>query len=211
MYFADVFPPRRRSLIFADVPGIKRHSAAMNAGDAYTLFAGMLTQRPWELIEAGSAKLDHLTVPTDAKSRAQLAGYAAQYAGDIARLLLRMPRELLLLLKTNDCLRSLDATLGQPLNNFLITARYVSRALAEERLAAKPGLKTRLAVIGEVGALEARLWLLQLMAGRGGGRSRAQPGGGSSTAAAPAPPRQQQATAGTQRAPEQAALPALTT
>jgi hypothetical protein len=38
------------------------------------------------------------------------------YVKEIGDLLLRMPRPLLLLLKTNDCLRSVDHTLGSPLN-----------------------------------------------------------------------------------------------
>lgn len=44
-----------RSLIFADEEGIRRHSAAMNAGAAYDVFASMLTQRPWDQVgtEAG--------------------------------------------------------------------------------------------------------------------------------------------------------------
>ncbi len=37
-----------QSLIFADAEGIKEHSQAMNAGDMYPLFAGMLTNRPWD-------------------------------------------------------------------------------------------------------------------------------------------------------------------
>ena len=37
-----------QSLIFADAEGIKQHSQAMNAGDMYPLFAGMLTNRPWD-------------------------------------------------------------------------------------------------------------------------------------------------------------------
>jgi hypothetical protein len=38
------------------------------------------------------------------------------YVKEIGDLLLRMPRPLLLLLKTNDCLRSVDHALGSPLN-----------------------------------------------------------------------------------------------
>lgn len=34
----------------ADEEGIRRHSTAMNAGDAVPLFVGMLTQRPWEKV-----------------------------------------------------------------------------------------------------------------------------------------------------------------
>lgn len=35
----------------------------------------------------------------------------------------QVPRELLLILKTNDCLRSVDKALGAPINNFVISAR----------------------------------------------------------------------------------------
>ncbi len=39
-----------RSLIFADVAGITRHSDALGAGHAVPLFAAMLTQRPWDQV-----------------------------------------------------------------------------------------------------------------------------------------------------------------
>ena len=46
-----------RSLIMADVDGIKAASVAMNAGDSYQLFAGMLTNRPWEKVHTNSRSL----------------------------------------------------------------------------------------------------------------------------------------------------------
>ena len=61
------------------------------------------------------------------------------YAQQIGDLLLRMPRPLLLLLKTNDCLRSVDMSLGQPVNTFVITARECTRALAELELERSKG------------------------------------------------------------------------
>ena len=45
--------------------------------------------------------------------------YAAMYFTDITRLLARLPRCVLLLLKTNDCLRSLDALLVRSSNTQL--------------------------------------------------------------------------------------------
>ena len=38
------------ALIFADRAGIQQHAARMNAGGQYSLFASMLTQKPWETI-----------------------------------------------------------------------------------------------------------------------------------------------------------------
>lgn len=53
-----------------------------------------------------------------------------------------MPRELLLLLKANDCLRSIDAVLGRPLNTIAITARACSKAAVEgDSVAAKKGTR----------------------------------------------------------------------
>lgn len=38
-------------------------------------------------------------------------------------MLRQIPRELLLILKTNDCLRSVDKSLGTPVNTFVISAQ----------------------------------------------------------------------------------------
>lgn len=46
----------------------------------------------------------------------QLRYYAQRYFKDIVRLLGNVPSELLLLLKTNDCLRHIDNELGSPIN-----------------------------------------------------------------------------------------------
>ncbi len=57
---------------------------------------------------------DHLRVGAGGEAeQEQLAEYAQRHARDAAKLMQRMPRELLLLLKTNDCLRSVDRELGQ--------------------------------------------------------------------------------------------------
>ena len=68
---------------------------------------------------------------TDADA-AEARAYASEHAGDINSLLARLPRELLLLLKTNDCLRSLDRSLGvSPATSFAATAAAVKEALYE--------------------------------------------------------------------------------
>lgn len=88
-----------------------------------------------------------------------LQGYAAVYARQIGDLLLRMPRPLLLLLKTNDCLRSVDLSLGAPVNTFVITAKTCSRALAE----LDTQQKSRGGVGGGVGSwLSSRLEVLRV-------------------------------------------------
>lgn len=95
------------------------------------------------------AHADHLRVERGPKMRAAAQEYMARYAREITSLLQRMPRPLLLLLKTNDCLRSVDHALGQPTNTLAITARQCEAALARERLRGRPGLAVRLGVAWE--------------------------------------------------------------
>ncbi|KAG2446176.1 hypothetical protein HXX76_000769 [Chlamydomonas incerta] len=150
-----------RALIFADADGIRRHAAAMNAGDAYDIFAAMLTQRPWE--EILEQRSDHLHVERSAETRQMAADYMAKYGREISGLLQRMPRPLLLLLKTNDCLRSVDYALGQPVNGFVITARECSAALARERLRGHPGALVWLGVAWERLRVETRMLLFEAL------------------------------------------------
>ena len=91
--------------------GIKKHAEKMNAGEMYPLFAAMLTSRPWEDITRKTA--DHLYIPTNNEERKVLQKRAALFSKEINEMLGKMPADLLLLLKTNDCLRSVDLALGQ--------------------------------------------------------------------------------------------------
>ena len=151
-----------RSLIFGDVQGIVKSATAMNAGDAVPLFAGMLTQRPWRDVAASQRGTERLRLQYTAEEREELQGYAGKYAKDIARLLARIPHELLLLLKTNDCLRAVDAELGAGVNNYIITARACSSALARHREERSPGWRSRIASYAERVSLESRLALFSL-------------------------------------------------
>ena len=58
-----------------------------------------------------------------AADQTQIRDYAAQYAGAIAVVLDKLPRPMLLLLKTNDCLRHADRKLGAGVNSYVITLR----------------------------------------------------------------------------------------
>lgn len=152
-----------KALVLADVDKIKKHSVAMGAGeDLYMLFAAVLTMRPWDRILDPTH--DHLQVPDTEEERAQLQMYAAQYVGEVAELLRRLPRVVLLLLKTNDCLRSVDNALGAPVNTFIIIARECTRALAQMEIEAKKGLWNRLRCIVEIYRVELRLWAFQISA-----------------------------------------------
>ena len=100
--------------------------------------------------------------PRRAQEAAQLGRYAHQYRREITELLRDIPRPLLLLLKTNDCLRSLDFRLGRPLNTLSITARACSRSLSEGRGDAG-SVRGRARALGDRVRVEWRLALLAFM------------------------------------------------
>lgn len=64
------------------------------------------------LLRAGESSKHPSRLPLSLQDKSTIQKYAAYYAREISDLLLRMPRALLLLLKTNDCLRSVDTCLG---------------------------------------------------------------------------------------------------
>jgi hypothetical protein len=55
-----------------------------------------------------------------------LKSYAKRYFSSIVQLLSKIPSPLLLVLKTNDCLRHLDKSLGAPINTAAVTANVTS-------------------------------------------------------------------------------------
>ena len=91
-----------------------------------------------QVIEPG---LGRLSGSLSQQQRERAHAYVSKNLNNINDLLLRMPRPLLLLLKTNDCLRSVDVALGQPVNTLVTTARACTRALAEQRQRQRPGAR----------------------------------------------------------------------
>ena len=95
---------------------------------------------------------------------------AYQYAEEITQMLDRIPRQMLLLLKLNDCLLHANVELGGRVNTFAIAARVATRAIcAEAERSANPGtmfgrLLLRLKTWWKVVLLELRLLMLPLVA-----------------------------------------------
>jgi len=60
-----------------------------------------------------SKDIDHLYMSGDEEERKSIQQTSQMFAAQITQLLFKVPRVLLLLLKTNDCLRSVDLALGE--------------------------------------------------------------------------------------------------
>lgn len=118
------------AMINADEEGMKRHAKAMNVGPMYGLFACMLTARSWKALSSGISK--HELTETEGF---EIKVNVAKYLIEISDILNRVPRQLLLILKTNDVLRGIEASLHTRANatSFLNMSRCCVRAVAEER------------------------------------------------------------------------------
>jgi aarF domain-containing kinase len=127
-----------RGLLTSNEDIIREECMRMNSGPAYTLLAAMLTMRPWDDIV--SDDVDRLKTPQNKGNTVMLRAYAKKYFTHIVKLLGAVPPELLLLLKTNDCLRHLDKNLGTPVNSAAVIGATVADVLLWEELRNARGL-----------------------------------------------------------------------
>jgi aarF domain-containing kinase len=130
-----------RSLMMADLDGIKSACSGLGVTKMYPLFAAMLTARPYdEIIErskTGSLSTCSSSPSSTKESQADHAvirGYAKQFMGEIFALLGVLPPQMLLLLKMNDCLRHIDMALESPTNTLVIAGKYASKAVYQHQI-----------------------------------------------------------------------------
>jgi hypothetical protein len=120
-----------RGLIRGDEEEIKQASLNMAVPeDKYHLWASIVTTKSWEQIAGSESNgQDRLISSTSKADRSKARKSVQKFAFEINDLLLKIPRELLLILKTNDCLRNVERKLlvNQPSSfsaSIRITARY---------------------------------------------------------------------------------------
>ncbi|XP_014783869.1 aarF domain-containing protein kinase 1 isoform X4 [Octopus bimaculoides] len=116
------------SLINADVPAIRQAASNLNCGELYGLFSCIVTARSWDAILHGIKKK-----PTSQSEIEQIRDNATRYIVEISDVLNRIPREMLLVLKTNDVLRGIESKLqiSKGAESLLAMSRYCVRAIAQ--------------------------------------------------------------------------------
>ncbi|KAI3817804.1 hypothetical protein L1987_11602 [Smallanthus sonchifolius] len=148
-----------KALVLADVKGIKENCMKFGAGeDLYTFFTSILTMKPWERVI--DPAVDHLAI----NDQSELQIFGPEYFSQVSEVLHRLPRVILLMMKTNDCLRSVNnALLQRPsLESFLIIGRVSSEAVIEEKLLHAKTLSSWISVWFEEISLEARFILMRI-------------------------------------------------
>ena len=143
-----------KALITADTAAVKLYAQQCGAGELYGLFAAMLTRRPWQ--EVGRTRLQQIQGHQPIE-REQLQEWAATYGLELQGLLARVPKSMILLLKTNECLRHIDTCLGSDYSSVTVMARYCQRAINEARFREVGGWRATLDNAVDSAAMEVRI------------------------------------------------------
>ncbi|CAG2169391.1 unnamed protein product, partial [Oppiella nova] len=122
------------AVINADVPQMKIWSEALGVGSLYPLLACIMTAKPWNAIQRGLDKA--VDKETKKKESGELRRYASQYLSQISEVLAKVDRQMLLVFKTNDLLRSIDFVLGTAgeRRSLITMSRSCVRAVHSEQL-----------------------------------------------------------------------------
>ncbi|XP_077587460.1 aarF domain-containing protein kinase 1 [Stigmatopora nigra] len=132
-----------QALIQRDMAKVERYSRQLGAGDLYPLFACVLTARSWAAVNSGIG-----SVPVTHSEELEIRTNAAVYLPQINDLLNKIPRQMLLLLKTNDLLRGIESNLQTRASSssFLNMSRCCIRALARHKRSKNPSGGRRLQI-----------------------------------------------------------------
>ncbi|KAJ8290284.1 hypothetical protein GJAV_G00010910 [Gymnothorax javanicus] len=152
-----------QALMKADMKGIERYSRRLGAGDLYPLFACVLTARSWTSVTEGISQ-----TPVTTSEDVEIRTNAALYLPQISDLLNRIPRQMLLLLKTNDLLRGIETTLQTraSASSFINMSRCCVRALAQHKRSKNQSRLRRMRItvseaitLWQINAYELFLWI----------------------------------------------------
>ena len=123
----------------------------------------------------GSSSSSRLRERNTVEDRAQIRGYAQQYLKQIVHVLSTVPPPMLLLFKTNDCLRHAERTLDAGVDSFLITLRHCLQAkLRGDKPGGARAMDERrawsLSAVLQRARLRIAEWLVALVVSQGHGR-----------------------------------------
>ncbi|XP_061113767.1 aarF domain-containing protein kinase 1 isoform X1 [Conger conger] len=152
-----------QALMKADLKAVERFSRRLGAGDLYPLFACVLTARSWASVAGGISQ-----TPVTNSEDVEIRTNAALYLPQISDLLNKVPRQMLLLLKTNDLLRGIETTLQTraSASSFINMSRCCVRAAARYKRSKTQSRMRRMRIslsevltLWQINAYELFLWV----------------------------------------------------
>ncbi|CAB4008783.1 Hypothetical predicted protein [Paramuricea clavata] len=131
----------------------------MDVGEYYGIFSCMLAARTWNTVVSGMKR-----TPYSQNEMQELRNSVSMYLTDISSILNRVPRQLLLILKTNDLLRGIDHQLetSKTSRSFVTMSKCCAEAVAKEELKTCRTWCERFMVYGRWSVDSARIALYQV-------------------------------------------------
>ncbi|XP_043243069.1 aarF domain-containing protein kinase 1-like [Amphibalanus amphitrite] len=132
------------SILSGDLVSMEREGGRLGVGRLYGLLACMVAGRSWQAITTGLDK-QKLTEAEEGTIKEEVS----RYLPEIAAVLNKVPRELLLIFKTNDLLRGIDYSLGTKgsMTSLLTMCECCVRSVYGERYQRCESTPGRLAVL----------------------------------------------------------------
>uniref|UniRef100_A0A914HJJ0 ABC1 atypical kinase-like domain-containing protein n=1 Tax=Globodera rostochiensis TaxID=31243 RepID=A0A914HJJ0_GLORO len=129
------------ALIRPDKDEMRRVCERMNIGEYYGLFACIVSMRSWKSVSEGISRTE-----IDETERSHVKEFAANLIPQISVVLDSMPRQMLLILKTNDLLRSIAYKLRTEhrLDSFSEMTKHCTRAVYCHSIATTNSLLSKL-------------------------------------------------------------------
>jgi aarF domain-containing kinase len=94
------------AILNVDIPRLQKLLEVFNVKEDFNVFACIVTGRSWKAINEGIVQVKYSNTEGSG-----IRSEAPKYLRQISKVLNSIPREMLLLLKTNDCLRGIEISL----------------------------------------------------------------------------------------------------
>ncbi|XP_043274045.1 aarF domain-containing kinase 1 [Venturia canescens] len=119
------------AILDSDREAMKKHCTKLGVGDMYGLLACMVSGRTWDALMSGVRKVKY-----DANEKELFQRDIPNILPQISEVLEKVNRQMLLILKTNDLIRSIEHTLGtgSRMSAFMEMSRCCVRSMYNEKL-----------------------------------------------------------------------------
>jgi len=144
-----------QALLRADIESMKCLGESLGVGDLHGLFACIISARSWNAITSGIDKTSF-----SKKEMQEIQSFAVTYIPEITEVLNRVPRQMILILKTNDLLRGIDSNLSTP-QSFVTLMRCCLRAVRDHDLSNCNNFSCWLRTYVQAGVEEIKISLYQ--------------------------------------------------
>ncbi|PVU93408.1 hypothetical protein BB559_003300 [Furculomyces boomerangus] len=146
-----------RSLLEGDKEKIQKESYDLTGTDLYMMLSSIVTGQSWYSIESGNLTKSNVNVQFE---QSQLVGVKDSFFAELSRVMSSIPRDLVLLIKTNDLIRLIDRSLYANLppksqaractKSWLILSLYSLSTLKSNAISSVENIRKSMGILGGI-------------------------------------------------------------